>query len=176
MMNRISVLMAAVLSLVLFPNGVGADITYGATICARRLSTTNLVYGPYGEVGHYYTFEDGYLACGIPRVTAADTNDDLWVYYNDINAVSGLNVSCSVLTCETANPSSCIYSVTRFGSTTPGGQATNPGVFAASGYLYFGNLDQSFATGTMTTVACRLPLANSSSSGSTLGPFYMNED
>ncbi|MEZ4226689.1 MAG: hypothetical protein R3B13_37420 [Polyangiaceae bacterium] len=109
--------------------------------CTRYWGGNSAIeFAGYGQAINVATDgTDHGIDCAVGQDQALDTNDDILVYFDDNNSTSGKNIVCQVLEVD-EDWSSVVYVDTKYGCGTTGGCTTDPGVFAAEGYLSFADV------------------------------------
>jgi len=113
----------------------------------------------------------GYVSCGIGTNQALDTNDDLRVYFDDVNNTNQQNFGCGTMEID-EDWSTIIAGGTRYGCATAGGCAADPGVFTGANYLTITDIRHGGAYSTW--LLCTLPHLLGGAS-STLKTIWLDE-
>jgi hypothetical protein len=113
---------------------MGADQTLlPVNTCQITANSSNSGFNTYGAAYTLSTFGSS-VTCGIGQDNLLDTNDDLNIYFDDNNAESGANFVCYAYEVD-EDWSSVVYVGQKYGCSTAGGCATDPGVYAAESYI-----------------------------------------
>lgn len=117
---------------------MAADQTFLASSICQPASEYGNVFFAYGAAFAAYEYDDGAIVCGVGQDNADDTNDDLYVYYDDNNGNSGagVNFQCDAYSVK-RDYTTIVFEGTLYGCGTAGGCGSDPGVFASSGYVQF---------------------------------------
>jgi hypothetical protein len=120
----------------------------------------------------------GAIDCALGQDHAADTNDDLIIYYDDRNGGASDPYAWLYCTVYEVNFdfSSIVNVGTKHACATAGGCATSPTAFASSGYLSFA--DVAHGGNGFATVECRIPgppRGQGCMAGSRIKTLYLDE-
>jgi hypothetical protein len=131
--------------------------------------------GNQGTVENYETSGiDHRVTCDLatPGHTAAETTDDIFVYYNDVDNGGNMEDSlyCNVYTCSLSGSSACSNEQTLFSCST-GGCVTPPGAWTGSGTMVFSNIDRPSLW--VTEVWCAIPTVYSGSRSRVRSMYYI---
>lgn len=135
-MTKRTILATSFASAALFTSvgiALAADQTFlPAAVCQAG---SNILFGSNGgATSEALSGFAGYVSCGIGTNQALDTNDDIRVYFDDVNNLNQQNFGCGTMEVD-EDWSSIITGGTRYGCGTAGGCAADPGVFTGANYL-----------------------------------------
>lgn len=126
-----------------------------SSVCQPSSPYGNVFFG-YGNAYATYEYDDGEVTCGIGQDNANDTNDDLYIYYDDNNGdnAAGANFHCRAYSVH-RNYSTIVYEGAWYGCSTTGGCASDPGGSTSSGYIRFA--DVTHGSDYSVAVSCSIP-------------------
>jgi hypothetical protein len=112
------------------------------------------------------------ISCGIGQDTAWDTNDDVYVYFNDRSSDAGQSIWCETREVN-SDFSTIIYVGVKYACSTGGGCTTDPGgAYTGESWLTFANIQH--GADFSTNVFCAIARVNSSSQSSYVKTLYLD--
>ncbi|WP_437317417.1 hypothetical protein [Sorangium sp. So ce385] len=151
---------AAMVALTSVPASAGDESFAPAAACSPEDGSMVLQYDPYGAVKNMHTTVHAWVTCAVGQDNSLDTNDDLWVYYEDKGLVSGAAGDFLCTAYEVADDwSTVVWADTKYGCSTAGGCASSPGSWTGAGYVRINDISHG---GTyFTSVSCSIPIGKS---------------